>query len=278
MMEIFDDHTCILGEGPMWHPERNALFWFDILDNTLYCKGDSRSQWRFDDHVSAAGWVDRDTLLMASANGLWQFDIIQGKRTLVVPLEADNPVTRSNDGRADPQGGFWIGTMGMAAEPHAGAIYRYYRGELRKLFDRITISNAICFDPDGGAAYFSDTFSRQIQKVVLDDHGWPRGAPAPFIDARSDGLNPDGAVVDASGHLWNAQWAAGRIACYAPNGTLVRTIDVPASQATCPAFGGPEGRTLFVTSASIGVSEAQGGMTFCVDTGVQGQHEHRVIL
>ncbi len=277
-MEVFDNHPCTLGEGLLWHPTRKALFWFDILGKTLHCKGEARTRWVFDDYVSAAGWVDNDTLLMASANGLWRFDIPTGTRDLVAPLEANNPATRSNDGRADPQGGFWIGTMGINAEPHAGAIHRYYRGEVRHLFDKITISNAICFAPDGDAAYFCDTFSKRIQKVTLDEAGWPNADPETFVDLRDAGLNPDGAVVDAAGNLWNAQWGAGRVACYAPDGTFLRSIPVPASQTTCPAFGGPDLNTLFVTSAAEGVDEAQGGMTFACDLDVQGLAEHQVIL
>jgi sugar lactone lactonase YvrE len=277
-MQVFDDHVCALGEGPLWHPEREALFWFDILGKTLHCRGASHQSLVFDDYVSAAGWVDKDTLLIASSTALWRFDIPSGARERIVALEADNPVTRSNDGRADPQGGFWIGTMGINAEAYAGAIYRYYRGELRQLFDKITISNAICFAPDGKTAYFTDTFSKRVQRVALDGDGWPKGAPETYVDLRAEGLNPDGAVIDAMGNMWNAQWGAGRVACYDADGTFVRRIAVPASQATCPAFGGQNYTTLYVTSASDGVDEAQGGMTFSIDAGIQGRREHQVVL
>ncbi|WP_299703363.1 SMP-30/gluconolactonase/LRE family protein [uncultured Tateyamaria sp.] len=277
-MQVFDDTACALGEGPMWHPERGELFWFDILGKRMFAKGAQRREWQFDEHVSACGWVDRDTLLMASASGLWRFDIPTGDRELVTALEADNPTTRSNDGRADPHGGFWIGTMGLNTEAYAGAIYRYYKGELRKLFDRITISNAICFAPDGTRAYFCDTFSKQIQAVALDSDGWPEGEPEVFLDLKGEGLNPDGAVVDADGNLWNAQWGASRVAGYSPAGAFVRAIDAPASQTSCPAFGGPDGTTLFVTTAAVGLDEAEGGKTFYGPAGTTGQREHRVIL
>ncbi|MEX0308636.1 MAG: SMP-30/gluconolactonase/LRE family protein [Tateyamaria sp.] len=277
-MQVFDDHACALGEGPMWHPERGELFWFDIMGKQMFSRGAQRRNWAFDEHVSACAWVDRDTLLMASASGLWRFDVPTGDRDLIVALEADNPVTRSNDGRADPQGGFWIGTMGIGAEAYAGAIYRYYKGEVRQLFDSITISNAICFAPDGTRAYFADTFSQQIQTVALNANGWPEGDPHLFVDLKSEGLNPDGAVVDAEGNLWNAQWGVGRVACYGPDGTFKRAIDVPARQSSCPAFGGPDGTTLFVTTAADGLDEAEGGKTFYGPAGVTGQREHRVIL
>ncbi|MEL7126144.1 MAG: SMP-30/gluconolactonase/LRE family protein [Pseudomonadota bacterium] len=276
-MQVYSDVACALGEGPLWHPLRKQLFWFDILGMRLMSRAPDGTvdHWQFDEHVSAAGWVDQETLLMASATGLWRYDIDTETRELVVPLEADNPVTRSNDGRADPNGGFWIGTMGIKAEPGAGAIYRYYRGELRQLFDAITVSNAICFAPDGQTAYFADTPTRQIKRVALDADGWPAAAPETHIDLTADRLNPDGAVVDSQGNLWNAQWGAGRVACYDPGGRFLRAVSVPTSQTTCPAFGGT---TLYVTTAADGLSDPQAGFTFAVDVGVTGQQEHRVIL
>ncbi len=98
--------------------------------------------------MSAAGWVDRDTLMVAGASGLWRFDIETGDRERLVALEADRPDTRSNDGRADPLGGFWLGTMGRQAQTGEGSIYRYFRGEAQRLYRQITIPNAIWFPPD----------------------------------------------------------------------------------------------------------------------------------
>lgn len=277
-MEIFSNTVCTLGEGPLWHPERGAFFWFDIVGNTLFCKGETEVSWGFDENVSAAGWVDHDTLLIASETAFWRFDIPTGEQEFIAGLEIENEENRSNDGRADPQGGFWIGTMGKDAQAHAGGIYRYYRGEVRKLFGKITIPNSICFAPDGRTAYFADTVTQCVQRVALDDDGWPAAEPEVFLDLRAEDLNPDGSVVDASGRLWNAQWGASRVACYSPDGTFVEAVDVPASQSSCPAFGGADLQTLFVTTAAIGVDDPRGGMTFCADIGVAGQREHQVIL
>ncbi len=279
---VFSRTRCILGEGPLWHPERGQLFWFDILNRQLRTVEDGEERhWQFDRYVSAAGWFDRDSLLVASEVDLFRFDLTTGVQDRVVELEADNPVTRSNDGRADPWGGFWIGTMGKALELGAGAIYRYWKGELRRLVGDITIPNAICFAPDASCAYFTDTPTRQILRQPLDpETGWPEGAAELFIDLREAELNPDGAVVDAAGCLWSAQWGASRVARYDTTGAFLSAIDFPASQMSCPAFGGAEAKTLFATSASEGLDDAtpENGCTFAVETDVPGQAEYRVLL
>lgn len=280
-MTVYDARPCALGEGALWHPLRGQLFWFDILGKRLLTNG---AEWQFDEMVSAAGWVDRDILLIASETALLRFDIPTGRREIVVPLEADNPLTRSNDGRADRQGGFWIGTMGRAAQAGAGAIYRFYRGEVRLLFPGITIPNAICFAPDGQAAYFTDTRSQIIQRVTLDANGWPNAAPQPFIDLRAADENPDGAVTDAAGNLYVALWGAGCVAVFGPKGQHLRKIAFPASQLTCPAFGGADLGQIYCTSATEGMSPADlarspdAGKTFAAAAGARGTPEPQVIL
>jgi sugar lactone lactonase YvrE len=274
---IFDDTQCALGEGPIWHPERQQIFWFDILNNRLHTTG---QHWDYDEHVSAAGWVDHDTLLIASETQLFTFNIATEEETYICGLESDNAATRSNDGRADPQGGFWIGTMGKAAEDKAGAIYRYYRGELRKLFANVTIPNAICFAPNGQTAYYTDTIVGKLMTTDLDQDGWPVGKPRMIVDLHAESFGIDGAVVDANGNIWNAQWGASRVARYAPDGTFLQAIDFPASQTSCPAFGGPDLTTLYCTSATQGMDTPgpDDGKTFAIQTKTNGQKEHRVIL
>lgn len=242
---IHDSRPCELGEGPLWHPLRHELFWFDILNRTLHSRAAS---WPFDVYVSAAGWISQDELLVASETGLFRFDLTTATRTLVAA--AGTADTRSNDGRADRQGGFWFGTMGKKAETGAGVIWRWYRGELRPLFREISIPNSICFAPDGTAAHFSDTAQGKVMKVALDSAGWPKGEPVVWLDLARAGLNPDGAVIDAEGRFWNAQWGAGRVACYGADGSFLQAVETPgATQTSCPAFGGPDLTTLFVTTA-----------------------------
>ena len=278
---IHDDTNCLLGEGPMWHPEQADLFWFDIYARRLHRKG---QHWDFPLLVSAAGWVDRDTLLVASEVGLHRFDILSGAHEKLADIEGDNPVTRSNDGRADPQGGFWIGTMGKGAETGAGSIWRYYKGEVRRIIPGITITNAICFAPDGTTAYFADSATQIIHLVRLDSDGWLAGAPELFIDLSGTPYTPDGAVVAADGTLWNAQWGTSRVAVYDTAGREIAAHAFPALQTSCPAFGGPDLTTLYCTSAAAGLGQSalattpHQGRTFAVPTATRGQAEHRVLL
>ncbi|MDZ4095975.1 MAG: SMP-30/gluconolactonase/LRE family protein [Paracoccaceae bacterium] len=285
MSRIFDARPCALGEGPLWHPVRGQLFWFDITANRLLSQTTAGPQeWRFDENVSAAGWISRAEMIIASETALLRFNVETGQSDVLCPLEADSPDTRSNDGRADPQGGFWIGTMSKTQVPKAGAIYRFHRGELRRLFPEITIPNAICFAPDGKSAYFADTRDGRVMRVALDAAGWPVGTPQTFVDLRAEALNPDGAVVDAQGVLWLAQWGAARVAAYAPDGQFLRAVEFAAPHTSCPAFGGADLNTLFCTTALQGMSDAarakhpDAGKTFAADGVARGQAEHRVIL
>ncbi len=284
-MTVFDDRRCELGEGVLWHPKRGQLLWFDILGRRLLSTGvDGPQEWHFAHLVSAAGWLSADEVLIASEVALFRFNLATGTRTDVVALEADTAVTRSNDGRADPYGGFWIGTMGKRAEKGAGAIWRYYRGTLRRLYSGITIPNAISFPPGGQVAHFADTVTGRVMRVSLDADGWPRGEPEVYLDLAADGLNPDGAVCDAVGRLWLAEWGSSRVTCYAPDGTAVTTVGFDAPHTSCPAFGGDGMSTLFCTTALEGMNATaraahpRAGMTFAAPGVAQGVAEYQVIL
>ncbi len=284
---IFDTRRCELGEGPLWHPERKQLFWFDIIGNRMLSQTiEGPQEWHFSERVSAAGWISADELLIASETGLFRFHLVTGARDVVAEVEAGNPLTRSNDGRADQQGGFWFGTMSKRGglDAGAGAIYRYHDGEVRRLFSGITIPNSMCFSADGRTAHFSDTLTHKVMRVALDAMGWPVGQPSVYLDLSRDALLPDGAVCDAAGNMWLAQWGSSRVVCYAPDGTLLRSIGFDAPHTSCPAFGGEGLTTLFCTTALEGMSEAArtaqpaGGMTFGVADVVRGLQEQRVIL
>ena len=283
---IFDPRRCELGEGPFWHPGRGQLFWFDILHSRLMSRGPAgMEEWAFPEMVSAAGWISHDEMVIAGEGGLFRFDLASGRRVRLAAVQAGHPSTRSNDGRADRQGGFWWGTMGRrgGGDPGRGALWRWHRGETRCLVQGLTIPNSICFTPDGRFAHFSDTATRQVMKVALDAEGWPMAAPEVFLDLRDEGLNPDGAVIDAEGAMWLAQWGAGRVAAYGPDGRFLRAVAVGAPHSSCPAFGGPGLEVLFVTTAQEGMPpEARlacpdAGKVFALQGVARGLPEPRVL-
>jgi sugar lactone lactonase YvrE len=282
LLSIFDSRACELGEGALWHPLRKDLIWFDIICNRMLSSGQSGPrEWQFDEMHSAAGWIDAERIIVASETALWLLWLDDGRRQKICNLEASNPSTRSNDGRVDSHGGFWISTMGRTAEPGAGAIWRWYRGEIRQLFSNLTIPNSMCFDATGRFAYFTDTPTKQVLRVGLDVNGWPIGQPEIWLCLRREGLKCDGAVIDADGLFWVAQWGASRVAAYAPDGTLAQKVHVPVPQVSCPAFGGKDFKTLFCTSAFQGLNDSaielypRSGMTFSGRVRARGRAEFR---
>lgn len=281
---VHDTGRCLLGEGPLWHPERQSFLWCDILSRRVLSREDGALRdWSFDRFVSCMGWVDREHVLVATETDLTILSLDTGATESLCALEADDPATRSNDGRADPWGGFWIGTMGIDKERGAGAIYRFHNGELTRLRGGLSIPNAICFTPDRRFAFFTDTPTQVIMRWELDADGWPRGEPEPFVDETAEGHRPDGAVCDMEGQLWVSHWGSSRVAVYDAEGGWQREVSLPATQATCPVFGGPDLTTLFCTTAAVGLSEEEltrnpaHGLTFAIEGAGRGQAEHRVV-
>ena len=287
LTKVFDNTRCVLGEGPLWHPTRHVLLWFDIKGCKLFERNLTNKKAKtfdFDFEVSAAGWINDSEILVATSKSLIRFNLDTKRFYTLVDLEANNSITRSNDGRADPQGGFWIGTMGRQLEAFAGAIYRYYKGELRLLFPSISVPNSICFSPCGKIAYFADTALKKIMRVGLDINGWPCSDPKVFVDLEIENLSPDGSVIDSQGNLWNAQWGSSKIAKYDLDARHVDTIYSKAPLVTCPSFGALDLRTLFFTTAREGLSDEVlkekplSGSVFSVRPGIVGKFEHRVNL
>lgn len=253
--ELFIDSRSELGEGPFWHPLLGRLFWFDILNQTLFSADDSGrivDRLTFDTPVSAAAVIDEDTMAIASAQGLLRYERSTDSHTVMSPIEPDRPGNRTNDCRVDRAGGFWVSTMSRRgeADPGAGSIYQWRNGALEKLRSGITVPNSICFSPDGTLAYFADTPTGKIFKAPLDpESGRPLGEWTLFADTSDVPGFPDGAVVDAEGCLWSARWGGHCVARFRPDGRLDRTVEVASANVSCPAFGGPDLRTLFLTTA-----------------------------
>src|SRR3954468_23502333 len=282
---VLSEHQCRLGEGCTYDPATDTAWWFDILERTLFeadLVSGVVSSHTLPLMASVLAFIDDNSQLLATENGLYVRDIADGRLALHVPLEADNAATRSNDGRVHPCGALWIGTMGRKAEKGAGAIYHFHRGALHRLYANISIPNAICFSPDGTTAYFTDSREGILYRVAVDpETALPAGNPATLYDHRGGAGGLDGAVVDREGLIWNARWGGSCVDVYTPEGDRVRTITVPATQPSCQVFVGRNFGRLLVTSAWEGMDEhaktadPHHGKTFILDVGAEGRAEPR---
>jgi len=278
---------CHLGEGPTYDAATDTAWWFDIVERRLFeARLDTGriTIHSLDVMGSALARIDAHRQLLVADDGLYVRDAADGRMTLYHQLEADNAATRSNDARVHPSGTFWIGTMGRQAERGLGAIYALHRGELSRLYDGVTIPNAICFSPDGTIGYFADTGKNTLFRVDLDAAtGLPRGEPAVLVTRRGGG-GIDGAVVDTDGLIWNARWGGGCIDVYSPQGEHLRSLRVPARQSSCPAFVGRDFSRLLVTSAWQDMgddakrADPDHGRTFVLDVAARGRAEPDVRL
>ncbi len=258
--ELAIDCRCTLGEGPQWDASHQRLYWCDILEKQLHwlspATGES-GHYQLDHMVSLAAPVNDGGLLLVGEDRLSLFDPSTGSVEKFCDFEADNPVTRSNDARVDRHGSLWLSSMGKSAEHGAGSLYRLHRGKLTQLRSGLTIPNAICFSEDGQFAWFTDTVTGVVMRWALDNDGWPAGEPQPWADFSSSLGNPDGAVVDSEGCLWLALWGAGQVVRLNHDGDIIGRVELPVSQPSCPAFAGPDLKTLYITTAQEGFSAEQ---------------------
>lgn len=288
-VSILSNHVCQLGEGPSYDPGTDTLFWFDIVNGHMLAQrsGGETQVHELGLMASAIAIIDDERQLIATETGLHVRDAATGKMTLHTAVEADNKETRSNDARVHPSGALWFSTMAKTEAKGRGAIYWFFKGEVRTLYDRITVPNSICFTEDGRTAYYTDTETALLMRVACDpENGLPVGEPKVFVDNRGGAVAGfiDGSVADRDGVVWNASWGGNAVNAYSPEGALLRSIAIPALQASCPAFFGKDASRLAVTSAWKGMNEAEraadpdGGKTFLVDLPVRGRFEPRVLI
>jgi sugar lactone lactonase YvrE len=277
------DVTCALGEGIIWHPGRHAALWVDIFGGAVHeMRGGSHTLWDMGELVGALGWVSAHEVVVSTERGLRLLDLDSGASELLAGVERGIPDRRANDGRVDHQGGFWFSMMDRAHGAGKAVIYRYFRGEIGKLHDGLTVPNATCFSPDGLWAYFGDTRTSRVYRQTLHaDTGWPAGHPEVFLDLSDPRRRPDGATVDVDGAVWIAMWGEGRVCRFAPDGTALSSLHIGTPNASCACFGGADLSDLLVTSATTDIDtakDARAGKTFVLPDAGQGVAEPRVIL
>lgn len=251
----------LLGESPLWQPREQRLYWCDIPGRRLNCfdPASGRHQhWSLDTEVACCAALERGGLLLALRDGLWRFDPADGTRTRLSAAPYDVAVERYNDGKADPQGRFWIGTIYEPRDAARAALYRWAGGHLERAAGGVTVSNGLAWSPDARTLYWADTPAHVVYACDFDaDAGtlsnrrdFARFTPRdPDLPIASYGGRPDGAAVDAEGCYWVAMFEGARILRFAPGGELLQAIHLPVRCPTMPCFGGTDLRTLYITTA-----------------------------
>lgn len=277
---VLDSNPLILGEGPGFDPISNCLIWFDIFGKELHELNVETNEKRVHQMpfmASIYAVIDDKRQLIVSDEGLFIRDRETGALEPHAVLEADKPDNRSNDGRMHPSGALWAGTMSKTNDKHAGAIYHISKGVVTKLFDKITIPNGICFNPDGSRGYFVDSDTNLYMTVKLDPYtGLPMGRAELFNDQSASGSTCDGSVCDADGYIWNARWQGSAVHRFSPDGKLDAIYEVPPLQATCPVFFGKDLSRMALTSAHVDLDDATRaqsqahGQTFELGVSVKG--------
>lgn len=275
---------ALLGEGVLWDWRREELWWTDIQGRALYRHGWSAASTRVlptVERLGSFGLVAGSARLIAAfESGIAMYDPDGASLEWLARPEEVRPGLRFNDGRVDRAGRFWCGTMVEDRSAGAtGCLYSFdARAGLRQHVRGIRISNGLCTSPDGTRLYFADSAARTIWVHELTEPGGTLGEARVFAKTPR-GVSPDGAAVDVDGCVWSAQWGAGAVVRYTPEGELDRRIEIPATQPSCVCFAGPDLDVLCVTTARVDLDEAtlraepHAGDVFLLRTGVQGLPE-----
>jgi len=270
---------CVLGEGPLWSPTEGFLWWVDIRRAKLHRYNPRTGNTRRYDlpiHASALA-LHEGGLLMIGDREIGQYDTATEQYEKILDLPEPAGI-RTNDAGLAPDGSLWLGTMEDREENVEGQYYRLSRDlSLEPIgLPEVLVTNTMVFSPDGMTFYTCDSAEQQI--LAFDHqpgtgHLSNRRIFAQTVDA---GCYPDGSAVDCEGYIWNAQWAGARLVRYAPDGGTDRIIQLPVSRPTSCAFGGPDLKTLYITSARAGLSAADldrqplAGCLFAIDVEVPG--------
>ena len=277
-----------LGECPLWCGQTQRLWWVDVLAGELWSHDPRTGGCTLHPvkarRIGSLALRRAGGLILACDDGLYTYDPESGAKEFLVDPEPGVSGHRKNDGRVDSGGNFWVGTLREADYAPVGALYRISAGpRVDRKVEALAIPNALAFDPARGRMYYADTRAYTIWVCDHDpETGW-LGERRVFAQTRAP-ARPDGSCIDVDGYLWNAEYAGGRLVCYAPDGKVAEIVDLPVSHPTCCHFGGERLDRLYVTSASEPLSgperrrEAAAGHVLVLATGSIGRPEFAASL
>jgi len=253
------DAKAALGESPVWSAEEQALYWVDIIGAALHCldpaTGHMRT-WKMPASIGSFGLRAGGGAVVALRNGFHLFDFATGRLTFLIDPEADKPSSRFNDGKVSPDGRFWAGTMDDDPQRRPlGALYRLDPDHsCQRMVEGLIVSNGLAWSADGRTMYHSDSRG-QVVNAYDYDLGAGTIANKRIIARPSEEIGrPDGGATDMEGFYWSAGISAGVLNRWAPDGRLDHQIPLPCAAPTMPCFGGPDMKTIFITSLRQNVS------------------------
>ena len=291
-VECVVDARSWLGEGPVWSSRERCLYWTDVPAYTVHrwnpATGE-RAVWKMPEMVASMALRASGGMILATTNGIDAWDPETERHERLLAPDADQPENRSNDGKCDRRGRFWLGTMQNnlrpdgSDEPMTGSTGNLYRIDAdhscHRMDSGIGISNTFAWSPDDRVMYFADT----LVGIYAYDFDVESGATANRrLFARTDDPSlgfGDGSTIDAEGFLWNARWDGGSLIRWAPDGSIDRIVKLPCQRVTSAIFGGEDLDVLYVTTARYLLSERElgeqplAGGVFALDPGVRGLPE-----
>jgi sugar lactone lactonase YvrE len=250
-----------LGESPFWHPDEHALWWCDIPGRGLHRHhpaSGAHQSWPQDSEPGCIAPLPGGGLLVARRDGLWRFDPATGTSVALAPPPYDPALQRFNDGKADAQGRLWVGTVHEPRDAPRAALHCWVGGRWLQRADGVTTANGLAFSPDGRTLLWSDTPAHTVYAFDVDPvegtlsrrRVFARFEPrAPGASLQGYGGRPDGAAVDVEGCCWIAMFEGARLVRLSPEGEVVGELPLPVQCPTMPCFGGPDLRTLYITTA-----------------------------
>ena len=280
--------AALLGESPVWHPRERVLYYCDIPGRKLQRfdphSGELR-HWDFDADVASLAPMMDGALLLALRDGLWRFDPLSGERTRLARPPYDPSVERFNDGKCDPQGRFWVGTIYEPREPALASLHCFSRGTLVRKLEGITVLNGLAWSPNGRTMHWSDTKAHTIYAADFDPASgcssrrrvfasFPPKQPGQVL--ATYGGRPDGAAMDAEGCYWVAMFEGQRLLRLSPDGEVIREVALPVRCPTMPCFGGPDLKTIYLTTsrqnrpAAELIEQPYAGCVLALDVDVPG--------
>jgi len=280
-VRLVADVHAVLGEGPLWVAATQSLWWVDIKGRKLFRlrSGQRLDQWPTPFRIGSIAPRESGGFIAGTEHGFAHVDPEAGRFELLFDPEEDRPTNRFNDGKVDRQGRFFVGTMDDQEKEASGAFYRLDKTMLcRRVDDGFKVANGPAFSPDGRTMYANDSGRQVTYAYTVTPDGTPAGKREFVRWNDGDGF-PDGMTVDAEGCLWIAFWDGWCIRRIAPDGKVLRQIDLPVARPTSLAFGGLMLDQLYVTSASIDLDEKaltmqpNAGGLFMLRPGVTGVAE-----